>query len=67
MCENKDRLLHIPDRLHLSEMLAEVTNRTGTTLKNYTVRKELTTIKAITYTKEPIRELDDEKTTYIVV
>ena len=47
-------------------MPAEMTFRTGTTLKNRTVRKEVTTIQAIAYTHEPIRELDDEKTTDIV-
>ena len=44
-----------------------MTNRTGTTLHNYTVRKEVRTIQVTTYTHEPIREADKENTSDVVV
>ena len=49
--EKKDCLLRIPNRSVLSEMPAEVTNRTGTTLHNYTARKDVKTIQVTTYTQ----------------
>ena len=65
--EKKDRLLRIPNRSVLSETPAEVTNRTGTTLQDYTVRKEVKMIQVTTYTHKPIREADKESTTDVAV
>ena len=48
-------------------MPAQVTNRTGTTLHSYTVRKEVKTIRVTTFTHEPIEEADKENTTDLVV
>ena len=44
-----------------------MTNRTGSTLQNYAVRKELKILQVTTYTHEPIREADKENTTDVVV
>ena len=39
-----------------------MTNRTGTTLHNYTVSKEVKTIQVTTYTRELTRHADKEST-----
>ena len=44
-----------------------MTNRTGTTLDRYTVRKEVKTIQVTTYTHEPIREANKENNCVVVV
>ena len=64
--EKKDRLLRIT-RSMLSEAPAEVSNRTGTALRNCWVTKEVKTVQVTTYAYEPIREADKENSTYVVV
>ena len=65
--EKEDPLLRIPNYSVLSETPGQVTNRTGTTLHNNTVRKEVKTIRVTIFTHEPIKEADKENTTDVVV